>query len=88
MKMPILPKAIYRFITSPIKISTQFLTDLERTILNFIWKKTKKTRKAETILYNERKILELSQSLTSSGCLQEPESVNYRCPDGLSGMLQ
>ena len=45
--MAILPKAI------PIKIPTQFFTDLERTILNFIWK-NKKSRIAKTNLYNKR----------------------------------
>ena len=52
--MAILPKAIYRFNTIPIKISTQFFTDFKRAILNFIWKnKQTKNWIAKTILYNK-----------------------------------
>jgi hypothetical protein len=51
--MAILPKVAYRFNSIPITFPTQYFTDLERTILKFIWKDKTTTKQAKTILYNK-----------------------------------
>ena len=55
---------MHAFNAMPIKIPAKFFKDLERMVLNFIWK-SKKPRIAKTT-WAIKELLEASQSLTSN----------------------
>ena len=71
--MAILPKTIYRFSVTSIKIPTEFFTHLERVILHFMWLKKKKGKKLKSPL-QEKNFWDLSPSLISTSTTELRES--------------
>ena len=54
VKMSILPKVIYRFSAIPTKIAPAFFTELEQTILKFVWNQ-KRLQLARVVLKKKTK---------------------------------
>lgn len=69
----ILPKAIYRFNTIPIKIAMAFSTEIEETILNAVW--NQKDRIAHANLKKNK--LEASHLLISKYITNLSDSKQY-----------
>ena len=79
VKMAVLPKVVYRFNIIPIKIPTQFFTELERAIYKFSWnlKKTNKQQQQQQKKPSIRKTIP-NNKRTSCGITMPDLKVHYK----------
>ena len=86
VKMAVLPKVVYRFNIIPIKIPTQFFTELERAIYKFSWnliKTNKQTNKKKQTNNNNNKKPGIGKTIpnnkrTSCGITMPDLKVHYK----------
>ena len=78
--MATLPQVTYRFSAIPIRITTVFFAEMNKLILNFIWKYLQGARIAKTILKKKYKVGGLTLLNSKTYCKATViKTVWYQC---------